>query len=183
MVLDIVEFVMAVEETFDIEVTDEDAQDLGTPRELIAFVSSRVPTRASGPCISQHTFYRLRDVISRQARVPRAALRPDTQLSDVIPDDPRSIVWLSIQHDLAVQDWPPRPGSWRFTWLSQPPADLRQLTKHLVCEEYRSCLGPDGEWTDAQIREITVRLIEEQFGLDMMDYTLDATFVDDMGVQ
>ena len=40
--LDIVELVMAIEETFDIEISDEDAEAMRTIRDVENFVSSRV---------------------------------------------------------------------------------------------------------------------------------------------
>lgn len=45
--LDIVEVVMALEEEFDIEIPDEDAEDIGTVAEAIAYVKKRLAENAS----------------------------------------------------------------------------------------------------------------------------------------
>ena len=41
--LDMVEMIMALEETFDIEVPDEDTEDIETFGELVAYVAAKVP--------------------------------------------------------------------------------------------------------------------------------------------
>ena len=45
--LDIVEVVMALEEEFEIEIPDEDAEDIGTVAEAIAYVKKRLAENAS----------------------------------------------------------------------------------------------------------------------------------------
>ena len=45
--LDIVEVVMALEEEFDIEIPDEDAEDIGTVAEATAYVNKRLAENAS----------------------------------------------------------------------------------------------------------------------------------------
>jgi acyl carrier protein len=41
--LDVVELVMAIEETFDIEISDDEAEDLRTVGDVETFVTARVP--------------------------------------------------------------------------------------------------------------------------------------------
>ena len=45
--LDIVEVVMALEEEFDIEIPDDDAENIGTVAEAIAYVNKRLAENAS----------------------------------------------------------------------------------------------------------------------------------------
>ena len=83
MGLDIVEFVMSVEEKFCIEIPDADAQNLTTPRKLMDLHhdKSKGWSRIVG-CLSQREFHRLRRALIARHWATRAGLKPDTPLDE-----------------------------------------------------------------------------------------------------
>jgi len=60
MGLDGVEFIMAVEEAFQIAIPDADAQQMFTPGDVVTYVYARVGSEGGHGCAEQRAFYRLR---------------------------------------------------------------------------------------------------------------------------
>jgi hypothetical protein len=86
MGLDIVEFVIAAEGSFGIDIPDKDAESLETPRLLVEYLAQRLPATSRGAtrCLTQRTFYRARAATARRFRVDPRSLRPQTVLSEVM---------------------------------------------------------------------------------------------------
>ena len=59
MGLDGVELIMAYEETFNVQFTDEDAVRMLTPGDVIEFIASRVPLIEDASCLEQRGFHDL----------------------------------------------------------------------------------------------------------------------------
>src|SRR5438128_1687117 len=109
MGLDILEFVMEIEERFDIEITDKDAQELNTARKVIDYVAARVPMMPGSapqgaPCLTQRTFYHMRRVLMEQLKVPRDQIRPLVCLDALLPIDRRRAAWAALQRELRLPD-------------------------------------------------------------------------------
>lgn len=101
-----VELVMAVEETFDLELPDAEAGKLVTPALLIDFILRQVPTTEASVCLSRRAFYALRRVLRRDFDCPRAEIRPDAPLEALIPRPNRRAAWRRTQAALEAKDWP-----------------------------------------------------------------------------
>ena len=80
MGLDIVEYVTAVEEFFDVRMPDAELREVRTPRDLAEVVQRQLPSKpTSYGCLSQRAFYRVRRaVVDAEPNLERRALRPDT---------------------------------------------------------------------------------------------------------
>ena len=182
MGLDIVEFIMAVEAAFGVEISDADAARIRTPRDLITHLRGRLPGAPTGsPCLTQQAFYRTRRAIVTRFGRPRGALRPATALAGLIPAAGRAEHWRALRTDLRVEEWPrfPEPG-WRSD-LFGGPRTLGELAGHLALRS-PAAVKAGGGWTDADIERTVVAIVEAELGVDMAKFTLDARFVDDMGV-
>ena len=182
MGLDIVEFIMAVEAAFGVEIADADAARIRTPRDLITHLRGRLPDApADTPCLTQQAFYQTRRAVASRFGRPRAALRPTTALAGVIPATGRAEHWRALHTDLRVEEWPRfREPDWRGDLLGGPRT-LGDLARHLALRG-PAAVKAGGGWTDADIERAVVALIEAEFGVDMARFTLDSGFVDDMGV-
>jgi acyl carrier protein len=181
MGLDIVEFVMAVEVAFGIDIANADAERLRTPRDVLTHVRSRLPDAPTGaPCITQQAFYRTRRALITRFGRRRRALRPATALAGLVPAAGRAEHWRALRADLAVEAWPrfPEPG-WR-TDRFDGPQTLGDLARHLAQRNAAAMKGGAG-WTDAEIERTVIALIESELGVDMAKFTLDSSFVEDMG--
>ncbi|HCU37273.1 MAG TPA: hypothetical protein DGT21_18085 [Armatimonadetes bacterium] len=84
MGLDVVELVLAVEDTFGIELRDEEAQEVITVGDLHDLVMRKLEgvtsLESEPPCHSSHVFYRVRRALRDCAHIPR---RETTPQSDV----------------------------------------------------------------------------------------------------
>ena len=85
MGLDIVEFVMEVEEAFALRIPDSVAEKILTPRMLIDYVYSQTIDPRKVGCLSQRAFYAVRRQLCERLDLPRSALRPTTDLLAVLP--------------------------------------------------------------------------------------------------
>lgn len=70
--LSVIELIMAIEETFEMTTTDDDAETITTVGDIKDFVASHVRRSPSTECQTQRAFYRLRGVVCEVLQVPRA---------------------------------------------------------------------------------------------------------------
>ena len=106
MGLEIVEFVMAVEEAFGIAILDSEAQEAITPGKLADLVMSKVGTTDRTPCLSSRAFYRLRQSATNELEIPRKLLKPDTPLSEIVPKQNRRDAWEKLKRGIGASAWP-----------------------------------------------------------------------------
>jgi len=100
MGLEIVEFVMSVEEKFGIEIPDADAQALTTPRKLVDYIMTKVKAGAEQGCLSQREFHQLRRAVIARNWATRAGLKPDTPLERIAPRPNRRSVWQHLGEEV-----------------------------------------------------------------------------------
>lgn len=113
MGLDAIELVMSVEERFGIEIADEDASRIRTPRQLMDFVCHRVSVADEGKCLSQRSFYRVRRRLMAATGLARKDIGPGTPLQAIIPKSQSRTLWAELARSLGVQ-----PRLRRAAWLS-----------------------------------------------------------------
>lgn len=101
MGLDLVEFVMAVEEEFEVPIPAEDWGMLRTVGDMEAYiVRHQVP---SGVCVNVPAFLKVRRALIGVCGLPRSTVRVKTSLGDVLPKGVRQIRWKQIGESLAVE--------------------------------------------------------------------------------
>ena len=119
MGLDGVELLMAVEERFGIEITDQEAQEILTTRMLYECVGRKVRSIPSDVCLSQRAFYLLRRSFRADLTIPRSAFRPDVPLEKLIPHSDRKLQWDRLKEHSGAKVWPElklhRPIVWLIT--------------------------------------------------------------------
>ncbi|HEY0777303.1 MAG TPA: acyl carrier protein [Gemmatirosa sp.] len=188
MGLDAVEYVMAVEAAFGIELPDAEVRRIATVRELAAVVRARVPTGPTDVCLSQRAFYRVRNAFVRHAGVPRAAVRPGTLLADLLPPEAptRERAWAAVRADLG-------PGS-RYAvvdvgpvgrLLRGRPSTVADLADEVLAHDPGAFRRLDAPWSDGQIRDVLLRLLDAQVGARTRERgaaVLDAHLVHDIGL-
>ena len=132
--MDLVEFVMEIEEAFHIHISDEEAQQINTPRRLINYVYGRLPHSSDGFCVSQRAFYQLRRVLLAKTNITRSSIEPNTKVLAILPNEGREETWASIRAALgASKRWWPELPRWRwFPTQAWFPRTIRGLVKLLV---------------------------------------------------
>lgn len=183
MGLDIVEFIMATEAAFALDIPDADAGAISTPRQLIAYLRGRLPGADHARCLTQQAFYRVRDSVVAEAGVPRTGARPSIPLDAVLPDVTRRDAWRAWGRALGAEHWAPLPGTgWLDRRSREGPPTLGVVARHLATWAPATVKRGHG-WTDREIEAGVVALIRAELGVDMARYTLDSEFVRDMGIE
>ncbi len=106
MGLEIVEFVMSVEEKFGIEIPDADAEKLTTPRKLVDYIMTKVKTEEERGCTTQREFHSLRRALIARHWTTRQDLKPDTPLERIVPKPDRRSVWQQLGAEIQAARWP-----------------------------------------------------------------------------
>lgn len=109
MGLDGVEMVMAVEEAFQIVITDEDVYHCTTPKKLCAVIWSKLRQSKKTPCPSQHGFYLVRKAIINNTELERKSITPRMELNIALPKKNRKEQWRKIINDITQGEsiWAP----------------------------------------------------------------------------
>jgi hypothetical protein len=84
MGLDGVELILAVEDAFQIELSDAEAGGAYTVGDLYELVVGKLGTEGSTGCVTSVAFYRTRRALSEVCGYPRREIRPKTILKDVL---------------------------------------------------------------------------------------------------
>jgi hypothetical protein len=100
MGLDLVELVIRIEDTFEITIPDNVATQLTTPGKVIDFIFSQVETSNEFSCLSQQSFYFLRERFVPFLNLPRKDFRPKTQLESLFPIENRKLVWERLKTEI-----------------------------------------------------------------------------------
>lgn len=106
MGMDGVELVMAVEDAFDIQITDADAEKMITPRHVIDFVLGKVTTTTATVCLTQRAFNILRKSLIHQCGMKRSQIAPNDKLSKLLVKNQRRELLRKITSELAIKKPP-----------------------------------------------------------------------------
>lgn len=101
--LDVVEFIMSVEDAFEISISGRDAERLDTLDDVFRYVRQRVQAGSSPECGTAKTFYRLRRALTKIVGLARGQIRPDSPLDDVLPPATRPQQWSLLQQELGLR--------------------------------------------------------------------------------
>jgi hypothetical protein len=98
MGLDIIELFLAVEDTFQIHIPDEEASEVRTVGDLHGLVAAKLQQNEEPKrCLTSAAFYRTRRGIVDGVGVERRGIRPATLLEVILPLRRRREKWRSIQ--------------------------------------------------------------------------------------
>jgi acyl carrier protein len=119
MGLDGVELILAIEDGFQIHITDEEAGAVSTVGDLHNLVVEKLKGEESKRCLTSAAFYRTRRGIVEALGVDRRQIRPSTPLPGLLPQEARRDKWRRIQGAMecklpALQ----HSGSTQLTFLS-----------------------------------------------------------------
>ena len=182
MGLDSVELVLELEGRFCVTIPDSVARDWRTPRDVISYFRARLPRAETAPCLSQRAFYCLRGAAVARPGCSRNAIGPTTQLADGYGDQ-TDATWAAVRSEVGARRWPPLPGRRTLgtrLGLVKHPTTFGALAMKIANENPGTLKGYEG-WTDAEIERLVVRITEDELGVDMRQFTLDAEFIKDLG--
>lgn len=103
MGLDIVELFIAVEDTFQIHIADEEASRVYTVGDLHNLVIAKLQGQDSNRCLTSAAFYRTRRGIMDTLGIDRRQIRPSTPLEVILPRNHRREKWRRIQEAMKLK--------------------------------------------------------------------------------
>ena len=175
MGLDSVEFLLAVEQTFDLAIPDADASQLATPWHVVDYLERRLRSGAKPGCLEQRAFHRVRRAGMELLGHPRAAFVPDARWADLLPREQQARHWDALGAAVGLDAWPPRPG-----FLRSGPETVG-ATATLLATRNAAALLKEGEgWTRPRIAEGVTRLMADELGIQ--SFRWDDRFGRDLGV-
>lgn len=178
MGLDAVYLVMAIEETFDLQIPNPDAERMQTVRDMIGYVASRKSTVPSVRCSTQQTFHAVRRAL--RAALPGAGrIAPHTPLAALTDRERWPTVWRRALASAAGDPSWPRTVPWK-SWLRDGPRTVGELVLY-VTSMPRPVPHPRGEpWTRDDITRTVRQVICHELGI--WNARLDDSFVEDLGL-
>lgn len=99
MGLDSVELLMEVEYTFDIVISDPEAEKISTVGELYDCVWDKIKNKQCDKCFSAMFFYKLRRLIFSKYDFAKKDFKPETNLNELIPKSKRKSLWNDIKKE------------------------------------------------------------------------------------
>lgn len=112
MGLDSVELVVAIEESFGIEIPDDEAARIRTVGDLYDSIVSKLHGEAATHCLTSEAFYRTRRGFVDVLKVARRSIRPSTPVAPLFPRASRREDWSHVQiaaglrfPDLSLPNW------------------------------------------------------------------------------
>ena len=106
MGLDIVCFVLRVEKTFGLQIPNDAAARLGTPRNVIDYLHTHLPPLDATACPTQRAFYAIRRELRARLGNNNLPLRAHTLLAGVLPPHDGARTWTDVGTALGVRAWP-----------------------------------------------------------------------------
>ena len=106
MGMDGVEIVMAVEDVFEIQIEDSEAEKILTPRQLIDLVMSKVETTSTDICLTHRSFNLLRQFFVHRCAMSRKQFTPDISLRIAFPRPERRARLQQLSVELAIESPP-----------------------------------------------------------------------------
>lgn len=106
MGMDAVDIVMLTEERFGVEIRDEEAETLRTPRMLIDLVFAKLAHATAARCQSQRSFYLLRRALSVLSGTDRNAISPSTPIRSFVSSREERRFWERLRHETSARSWP-----------------------------------------------------------------------------
>ena len=177
MGLDLIEFTIAVEDTFRLSIPDADAEALRTPGDLVEYLLARLAVGDHPACLDQRAFYALRRAGMAVLAKPRDAFRPTTQWDEVIPKRRRRRFWHSLHHATGTSKWPvlmPWTGA-----FGRDVATIGGTARYLATYTPGAFKPKRAAWSRTEVEQVIARLMSEELGVRRFGW--DQHFVKDLG--
>jgi hypothetical protein len=192
MGMDGVEMAMAVEEAFGIDIPDADAAAMRTVRDLSVWVGARVGARALGPCRTRRAFHRLRAALREELGVPRAAIRLETRIDDLLATPRERERWQTLRERLG-EGWYPKRHGWLGDTLhgmvgahrepryraNRPAQTVGDTARDVAAWDADVRPAPGQAWSREGVALTMRRIIHHEFA--EFGFSEDASFVKDLG--
>ena len=181
MGMDSVELVLAIEEDFGVLIPDEEAEQMLTVGDVYDWLKVKLSSADAVDCLTQQVFYKLRRALVQNYSLDKAAIRPDTRLTDLLPIEVVAEGWPFLQVFIDLKT--PRfkvANEILGLRLSDQSLTMRELVKALI--SLNVALLPTQRVSDAEIWRRLVAVIMAQLNVTIDQIVPEARFVEDLGL-
>ena len=176
MGLDSVELVLAWEESFEISLSDAEAEAMFTTRQVTDIIFQKVKSDLPEDegCLSMRAFFRLRKAFEEEG-VARCSVTPEAKVATLLPSRRRRDLLSAIEVRAGLKPLRRLPFSLQFTF-----GRVRDIITDAVIEQH-ACLRLVGHgWSRAQVREVVRAVMFTQ--LPLRRFSDNSEIVKDLGV-
>lgn len=178
MGLDSVEIVMGWEESFGIQIADEEATVIRTPQMAIDLIATKLgTTKASNSCLTLRAFHKLRTAIVAATDLARNKIKPTAKIRDLITSN-RKQTWKAVQDAIGLPSLP--FSRFRIGRLFGPPITVQDVTSWIITHCAKDLKNSDECWTLSEIRMVVRAVVTEVTG--SRGYSGDDDFVKNIGI-
>ena len=177
MGLDLVEFTLAVEDTFGIFIPDAEAATIATPGQLVDYIEKRVGKGMSLKCLEQRAFYKLRRAGIQVLSSPREAFKPETTWAELLHPEHQKRQWDLLKSAAGISPWPRLKPLFSFGPVAQT---VGQTARTIAATAAASLLEPNEGFTRDDIEKIIQGLMREEFAIT--EFKWSDRFVQDLGL-
>lgn len=165
MGLDSLELILSLEEAFEIEISDEVAETLQSPKMVIEFITNAV--RASNDCIGacpvMVSYHRIRQAFQSIVGLQRQQIQLNSKLRTLLPKSQRQEVWNRIQAEVGIPKWPTLGFG---VGIIFGPITIRELIDWTVARYPQFFLTSHEQWTAFQVRSTVRAIVRDVAGVD-----------------
>lgn len=111
------DLINSIENRFGVILSNDEAEAVRTPAQLIDLILAKVEHRESTECMSQQAFHLIRRAAQRSFGLQRHSVSPNTKLEDIVPRKLRYARWKGFGTNIGAVSWPELKRS-RFTFVA-----------------------------------------------------------------
>jgi hypothetical protein len=100
------DLINAIENRFGVILTNDEAQALRTPAQLIDLILAKVESGEPTGCMSQQAFHLIRRAAQRSFGLPRQSISPNSKLEEIVPRKLRYARWKGFGTNIGAVSWP-----------------------------------------------------------------------------
>ncbi len=175
MGLDSVEIVIQLEQTFDVQILDREAESLTTPRETMELIGSKLGVSDSSlPCPVRRAFRLVRHGIHEAAGGnPALRVRGSDRVSHFYRRSERTAFWAKFCRETGLSGFRPPSLFWRAP-------RVREVVERVCASHLHQLKRQDEPWTEGWIRFGVRAVVRDVVGVS--GFSDNDRFIEDIGI-
>lgn len=179
MGLDAVELILGWEEAFGIQISDDEAFTLHTPKEAIDLISEKLCASEIdvGVCPTIRAFFCIRQAFQTVVGLQRQQILLDSKLRDLLPKSQRHNIWKKVCSYIGL----PKSPSLSFgVGIIFSPITIRDLVDWSVARYPSHFISSNERWTYSQVRSVVRAKVRDVVG--RIKFKDEDNFIRDIGI-
>jgi hypothetical protein len=179
MGVDAVELIIGWEKAFGIEISDEEAIALQTPKMAIDLICDKVGAGDEGSetCPAMRSYHAVRQALQAVLGLQRHEIKLNSKLRLLVPKTQRQQAWNQIRSEMGI----PKLPSFGFgVGAIFRPITVRDLVDWSVANYPSHFMDFDGRWTRFQVRSVVRTVI--RYVVRESDFKDDNDFYREIGI-